>query len=166
MRVNEAIKIGGSGLNYNRGYKQLPPGHIKIKKAIELVHKIYRKSDKIEEFFYKRTKNKPDTPRQCLKLCDKICDKIGDPRLKCIHINSPKARGYGGVYCDGIIYFPYRQIHYDTLIHELAHHVSAEEGHGEEFCSNLVLLFLVSYEILTGKAPKPDWEHKIIFTVR
>jgi hypothetical protein len=132
----------------------LPPGHVLKFQAKEMVKEEYGQTREIELKWRKKFKKKfqfPDmSETEALTYCNKICKFIGENKLvKKVIFNSKDVASYAGAhYCKKEIHFKHC-FWFPTLIHELGHHCARYNGHGDDYCIALDLIWEVVYNDLT-----------------
>ena len=124
-----------------RARKNLPPGHVGIRKAEEVVDREYAKSREIERAFWKRWKGER-TLRSLQEIADLSAEltlALGTRRL------IREARNNDQPWCGGYYQPGTRTLHLTpptpiwVVVHETAHHVCHIEGlattspHGKDF---------------------------------
>jgi IS30 family transposase len=148
------MRVSLAGLDIYDQYlkiKDLPPGHVDIKRVENQINKIYENCKKQEYEWMKnnerkkRNKRNTVTLKEAIKLCNFICDQTGEKHIKGIFIDTKKRYSCYNV-VEKTIYLCFYSdwISTATLVHELTHHYKNCKCHDEYFCQTEKILFEVA----------------------
>lgn len=149
------MRVSLAGLHIFDQYlklKDLPPGHVDIKRVQKEINKIYENCKKQEYEWIKNNERKKRkrkrnsiTLKEAIKLCNFICNQTGERPIKGIVIDTKKGYSYYSIAEKTIYLCCHRDwISTATLVHELTHHYRNCIGHGEYFCQTEKILFEVA----------------------